>query len=385
MSKYSSDHPGPFTLSNGISIEFDEFPQNKFSFLHLKLTERMCGEHPYGELQLKSIEEPAMDEKFKKVNFFKINLKEKDPYDEYELTCFVVHHDWSPEVGIFTLNFMCVPFNDEGKNGKYFSKTKVATYKQKKIKDLIKEIWNDDGQGPRYPRFRWKTKADPPPEDWWQDRWCTEDFLNRLCLSIQKNTLFCYDFDGLMIKDITGWKAREEEKPEPYRIISGYASMQPISDHIENTYSYRLYRPIENSDTEGDYKWKKAVSKRFQPEIHEDIYRVYHKDIDSRQKIYKHNLRLVEDGFYNTIFLRYKDHLPPVRLGETVYYAKATDLVDPEEKTFIVYSIDLFLSGNMSHHDEEGEMYHCKIELRGIIDRLGQELPNTEGQDPAWK
>jgi hypothetical protein len=342
----------------------------------------MCGEHPYGELQLGGIEGAPMDEEVKKTNFFKISIKEKDPYDEYELNCFIIRHDWSPEVGIYTLNFVCVPFSDKGKTGKFFSKTRVAVYKNKNIQDLIKEIWDDNDQGPIYPRFRWKTEAKPPTGNWWQNRICDEDFINRLCLSIEKNTLFCYDFDGLMIKDI---KAKDGNKEEPFNILTGYASVQPITDHLENNYCFRLYRPIENSDTEGAYKWKKAISKRFQPEIHEDIYRIYHKDIDSTQKIYSHNRRLIDNGFYNSVFLRYKDNLPPVRLGDTVLYAKATDIVDPGEKIFMVYSIDLFLSGNPTHRDEEGEMYHCKMELRGIIDRSGQELPDTEGQDPAWK
>ena len=386
MAGYSSDHPGPVTLSNGIKVDIDKFPQDKFTFLYVKIDEEVGGELPHGEISLRCIEEPAMDKKFLKTNFFKLTIEQEDPVDKYEIYCFIVSRDWSPEVGVLLFTFVCVPNTDQGQNGKFFSKTNRKLFKKKKIKKVIEEVWADLEE----PRFRWKTKADPEPEDWWQDRWSDQDFLQRLCKCVQKKTLFAFDFEGLIVKDILGWPDRVTGKPEPDRFASGYASVEPIQDKIDWNYNFRMYRPIEDACTDGEYKYGREISKNLRIEIHEDSFRVFSKNdgrapYETRHNIYKYNHRLLDGNLYGNIKLRYEDNLPPLRLMDTINYVKANEQEEPEMLTYMIWRVHFFLSGDQAHRDEIGRMYSTEFELCCVQDILGQELPDSEGQDPGQK
>lgn len=369
-----------FRLSNGIHVTIDPFGPDKFKFTCLTLDEKIGGELAYGNLKLNAIELPAQEKIIEKTNFLKITIEQDDPVDKYEIYGFIVRRDYSPENGLFNMTFACVPNVGDGKNGTFFSKTKRKLFKRKKIKKVIEDTWEDLGD----PRFRWKTKADPPPEDWWQDRWSDQDFLQRLCMCVQKKTLFCFDFEGLMVKDIY-WYDRITGKPEPDRIVTGYESHQPVQDSIDSNYNFRLYRDIENACTDGEYKYGREISKNFELEVHEDTYRIYHNSINTRENIYKYNARLLETNLYNGVIVRYTDNLPPLRLMDTVKYGKGSEKNEPTVSTYIVTNAHFFLSGDMGHQDEMGSMCSFTFVLRGTVDVLGQELPDTEGQDPGQK
>ena len=369
-----------YRTSNSIHVTIDPFGPEKFAFKCLRLHEQIGGELPYGNLRLAAIELPLEDKTVEKTNFLKITIEQDDPVDKYEIYGFIVRRDWSPENGIFNITFACVPNVGDGKNGKFFSLTKRKLYRKKKIKKVIEDTWEDLGD----PRFRWKTDADPEPEDWWQDRWSDQDFLQRLCMSVQKKTLFCFDFEGLMVKDIY-WKDRITGKPEPDRIATGYESHQPIQDSIDSNYNFRLYRKIENACTDGEYKYGREISKNFELEVHNDTYRIYHKDINTRENIYKYNARLLETNLYNGVVLRYTDNLPPLRLMDTIKYGKGSEENEPTISTYMVTSMDFFISGDMAHQDEMGSMCSFTAVLRGTVDVLGQELPDDDSQDPGQK
>lgn len=369
-----TNHPGPVTLSNGIKVEIDEFPQNKFTFLYIRMDSEVGGALPHGELSLRCIEEPAMDKKFLKTNFFKVTIEQEDPVDKYEIRCHVVRRDWSPEVGVLLITFLCVPETDQGKSGKFFSKANLKSFKQKNLGDIIKEVWGDS--------IRWDTNGNClGPEDWYQDRVSDLEFLAKLCTSIQKNTLFAFDFEGLIIKDILGTD-RVTKNPEPDRKAEGYATIQPIQDKIAWNYMFRTYRPIENPCTEGDYKYGREISKNFRLELHEDDFRIYRADQDARRKIYGHNRKLISSGLYGSIKLRYEDNLPPLRLMDTIKYTKANESEVPNMSTFMVWRVHLFLSGDQSHRDEVGKLYSTEFELCSIQDVNGNILPDSEEQDP---
>lgn len=386
MAGYSSDHPGPVTLSNGIKVDIDEFPQDKFTFLYTKIDEEVGGELPHGELSMRCIEEPAMDKKYLDTNFFKMTIEQEDPVDKYEIYCQIVSRDWSPEVGILLLTFVCVPNTDQGKTGKFYSKARRRIFRKKKLKDLIKEVWADNG----FPRLRWKTKADPGPEDWWQDRISDQDFLQRLCKIVRKKTLFAFDFEGLIIKDILDWPDRITGNPEPDRFATGYSSVEPIRDKIGWNNNFRMYRPIENPCIESEYKYGREISKNLRIEIHEDNFRYFSINDErgkweERHNIYKYNHRLIDGNLYGTIKLRYEDNLPPLRLMDTIDYVKANEQEEPEMLTYMVWRAHFFLSGDQAHRDEIGRMYSTEFEICCVQDILGQVLPDSEGEDPCLK
>ena len=171
-----------FWLSNKIHIKIDPFGPDKFKFVYFEVDEWIGGRLPEGKLQLRATELPAQDKVMEKTNFFTFTIEQDEPTnDKYEIYCFIKHREWSPENGEFLVEFVCVPNTSDGKNGKFYTKTKRKKFKKKKIKDVIKETWEDNSP----PRFRWKTDADPPPEDWFQDRWHDLEFLRRLCVSVK--------------------------------------------------------------------------------------------------------------------------------------------------------------------------------------------------------
>ena len=370
-----------FWLSNKIHIKIDPFGPDKFKFVYFEVDEWIGGRLPEGKLQLRATELPAQDKVMEKTNFFTFTIEQDEPVnDKYEIYCFIKHREWSPENGEFLVEFVCVPNTGDGKNGTFYTKAKRKLFKKKKIKKVIEDTWEDLGE----PRFRWKTDADPPPEDWWQDRWHDLDFLRRLCISIKKKTLYCFDVEGLMIKDIY-WKDRVTGKPEPDRVATGYESHQPIQDNISSQYNPKLYRDIENACTDGEYKYGREISKNFELEVHEDTYRIYHNSINTRSNIYKYNARLLETNLYNGIVLRYTDNLPPLRLMDTIKYGKGNEKEEPTISTYMVTNAHFFISGDTAHRDEMGSMCSFEFVLRGTVDVLGQELPDTEGQDPGQK
>ena len=371
-----------FWLSNKIHIKIDPFGPEKFKFIYFEVDEWIGGKLPEGRLQLRATELPAQDKVIEKTNFFKIIIEQDDPVDKYEIYCYITERNWSPENGNFLVKFVCVPNTKDGKNGKFYTKTKRRKFKGKPIKDVIKEVWGTSDT----PGFRWKTDANPPAEDWSQDRWTDLEFLKRLCISVKKKTLYCFDVEGLMIKDIYWKKDRVyPDKPEPYRVVKGYASHQPIQDNINSRYNPKLYRDIENACTDGEYAYGREISKNFDLEIHEDTYRIYHSDINTRSNIYKYNVRLLETNLYNGVVLRYTDNLPPLRLMDTIKYGKGNEREEPTISTYMVTNVHFFISGDEAHRDEYGSTCSFEFVLRGTVDVNGQELPDSESQDPGQK
>ena len=371
-----------FWLSNKIHIKIDPFGPDKFKFVYFEVNEWIGGRLPEGKLQLRATELPAQEKVMEKTNFFTFTIEQDEPVnDKYEIYCFIKHREWSPANGEFLVEFVCVPNTSDGKNGKFRTKTKRKKFKKKKIEDVIKATWEDNDP----PRFRWKTDANPPPEDWFQDRWTDLEFLRRLCVSVKKKTLYCFDVEGLMVKDIY-WKDRVyPDKQEPYRVATGYESHQPIQDNISSQYNHKLYRDIENACTDGEYKYGREISKNFDLEVHEDTYRIYHESISTRSNIYKYNVRLLETNLYNGIVLRYTDNLPPLRLMDTIKYGKGNEKEESTISTYMVTNARFFISGDTAHRDEAGSMCSFEFVLRGTVDVLGQELPDSESQDPGQK
>jgi hypothetical protein len=367
-----------FWLSNQIHIEIDPFKPDKFRFIYFEVDEWMGGQLPKGKLQMRATELPKQEKVIERTDFFKVTIEQDDPVDKYEIYCFVIGREWSPANGEFLLDFVCVPNTDEGKTGTFYTMSRRKLFRDKKIKEVIEATWKDLGP----PRFRWKTDADPPPEDWWQDRWSDLEFLRRLCLSVKTNTLYCFDIEGLMIKDIY-WFDRVTGKPEPHRVATGYESHQPVQDNITSRHNYKLYRDIENPCTEKDYKYGREISKNLQLEIHEDTYRVFHKDFERRQGVYKYNSRLLDTNLYSGVVLRYTDNLPPLRLMDTIKYGKGNEEEEPTISIYTVTSAHFFISGDTAHRDEMGSMCSFEFVLRGTEDVLGQELPDSEAQDPG--
>jgi hypothetical protein len=375
-SEYSDQQ---FRLANGVYLKIEPFGPKKFKFFYLLVQEKIGGELVNGHLKLGAIEQPKQDKVIEKTNYFEITIKQDKPVeDEYKIRCFKTGFNYSPEVGIYDIDFICVP---EGKkDGTFCTKTKRKMYKKKKVRDVIEQVWGESDA----PMFRWKTEANPPAEDWYQDRWTDHEFLQKLCLSINKNTLYGFSFEGLIIKDIY-YKDRIDGFPEPHRIVAGFGSMQPIQDKIEIKYSPKLYRPIENACTDGEYLYGREISKNFEISVHEDTFWICHSEVNERNSIYKHNSRLLEGGLYNRIYLRYTDNLPPLRLMDTIKYGKNTEKEEPTISTYMVTAVNFYLSGDKEYVDGMGAMMSFTFELRGTVDQAGQELPDGEDQDPFKK
>ncbi len=381
--KLSSEHSDKqFWVSNKIWIKIDQFGPEDFRFVCLQMSEQMGGAVPTGTLWVAAIKQPDCDKLVQKTNFLHMEIHQDDPEDKYEIYAFVKSREFSPEYGRYRIEFLCVPNTGRGKNGTFWSKTWVKEWKQKKIKNVIEDVWADLGE----PRFRWKTDADPAPEDWWQDRWTDVEWLQKLCNSVKKKTMFAFDIEGLIVKDIK-WYDRITGKMEPDRIATGYESHQPIHDNIQSDYHPKLYRKIENPCIEGDfvYSRKKEISKNFRLEIHEDTFRLYHKDLEERRSIFKYNSRLLATNLYNGVILRYTDNLPVLRLLDTIWYGKGNEKEKPDINTYIVTEGHFFISADNSYHDDMGAPVSFNFVLRGIQDILGQELPDDPGQDPGMK
>jgi hypothetical protein len=70
---------------------------------------------------------------------------------------------------------------------------------------------------------------------------------------------------------------------------------------------------------------------------------------------------------------------------DTIKYGKGNEENEPTISTYMVTNAHFFISGDTAHRDEMGSMCSFEFVLRGTVDVLGQELPDTEGQDPGQK
>ena len=371
-----------FRTERGVTVEVKPFTdQDDITFVFLDIQDHIGTQPAHGEIRLRYIKRETED-LYRETNVVNLIIEQEDPHDKYDINGWINQKIWNHELGILTLRFVCVPLSTQGQ---FAYRTRVRKFEKYKIKDLIQEVWGDVG----VPRFRWRTVPEPdiPIDDYFQDRFTDWQFLNKLCFSVRKNTLYSFDFEGLIVKDIKDWEDRIWGFPEPYRIAVALDDHTAIdSGNVVHNYESRLYKKIENPAFNNE-EWLQPpapgdeLSKNFRSEILDDEFRIYRRQdnyprLEKCQDNYRYNNRLVSSCFLSSIALRYTDNLPPLRVLDVIKYAKAPEEVEPVTSTYVVTDVRIFISGDKDHLDEYKLKFSSTCIIRGLKDIRGTLLPD---------
>ena len=225
---------------------------------------------------------------------------------------------------LFTFEFSCFPRPEFWTN----RGTLVTT----NIKSAIESLWGDtktiDYRG---------TETDLPEGITFnQASEYDYRYLQRLCESYKKNTIFAFGLEGLLIKDLVGIDSSKHK--EPYWTLPG--NIHAIQDQgvgqdrFELTYDPKLYMKPEDPWEESEIQSKYWGVRTFN-----DQYRVTGTSESILRENQYWNKRIYTSRMYNQIHLKHTNFLQDYRLGDVVMYSRAGEKDKMPWKTYIISGI----------------------------------------------
>lgn len=313
-----------YTNSSGVSIDFTPWFDLGFRFTKLHMVEKIGGhipggvvtlEHAGGDISLKCLSDVSNGEiTIETKSGIRINSK-----------IFITSKNFLKNN--VELTFVCV--KDKG----FIYDRHSSTWDD--IEDTIKSLYPGE--------VDIRCKSDTTSGISLVQSWETDhSFLNRLCLSYKKNTIFGYGWDKLVLKDIVGIDSLGRKEPES-TLITG--SDLILSDYIRKNYDHQLFKQPKNP-WEEDPEFTDLQPKNFQVVVDRGDFRVVRKKYRPLVDNYLYNRRLMETNLFTSIIGKGKV-IPQYRLGDTISYVGIDKMYGLENfpyKTFLVSSNEFFIS-----------------------------------------
>ena len=300
--------------SNNISLEFAPWTDDaKFLLTCIHIQESLGGGLAGGsiDLRLDATDESAL--KFiTEQNTGIIRIKDnKENGLSYEIP--VCIHTRNHLLDTLHLDVLCVPSLD------FITKKNTVSFDD--IDSAIDKLY----QGVKDIR----TKPDSGVANQPEIQRCRSDydFCNYLCKSYKKDSVFCFGWEGLMIKDRIGINSfgDEEESTKIYMVNGGSmtaASTQKMTYNSDLTEQRKPFFPFEDSEislTQDDYSDKEpqnVTSMMFGEEYH-----IVGKDYKAHIENWKHNSKLLSTDLYYNIKIKGVD-IPKYKIGDVINFAK---------------------------------------------------------------
>lgn len=313
-----------YTNSSGLSINFTPWFDIGFRFSKLHMVEKIGGHIPGGIITL---EHTGGD----------ISLKGLSEITEGEISI-------ETKSGILIVSKVFITSKNFLKNN--VELTFVCIKEKEFLYDRHSKVWDDieDAIRSLYPgEVDIRCKSDTTSGISLIQSWETDhSFLNRLCLSYKKNTVFGYGWDKLILKDIIGIDSLGRSEPDSV-LVTG--SDLILSDYIRKNYNHQLFKQPKNP-WEEETEFTELQPKNFQVVVDRGDFRIIGKKHRPLVNNYLYNRRLMETNLFTSIIGKGKV-IPVYRLGDTISYVGIEKMYGLENfpyKTFLVSSNEFFIS-----------------------------------------
>ena len=344
------------------TLEFTPWTDSGYRITSLHIIEKLGGTIPRGELSLLFSDEGGnMPSDFiKEQNTGTVKLKDEKEYPnsiKYEFDVFITHRK-------FYGNYVDLEFvvTDDVE---FFTK-RVSTYHYKSIplQDKIRSLF------PGTVDFR-GTTPDVPDISVYQNCETNFELLTRLCYSYKKDSIFCYSWDGLIIKDMVGLSdhlgnAEPVLELDTYRLVQQAEPYDLNYDKLQNHESFTPWSKPDECTTDNDYS--SFDSKYFTVQMDYQKYNVVEKEHEPYMtNTWLNTKKMNYPG--NTTLKMVSTSMPHFKIGDAIKNvgeAKNISIKIPW-KLFVVCSNELFYSvDENSKLDENGFKFSWTSYFYGI-------------------
>ena len=302
-----------WTSSTGNTVEILPWMEKGFKFISLNCKESVGGGVAYGRVEMVWIPDNKDENSEMITEESEVTIKLGTTETGATMTIKGFITDREINKNMFNFEFSCFPRPEFwSRKGKLVADN---------IKSAIEGIWGDTS------RIYYRGTETDLPGDIIFNQASEYDYryLQRLCESYKKDTIFAFGLEGLLIKDLIGIDSTGNQ--EPYWTLPGNVhAIQDLgrdSDKYMSTYDPKLYMKPEDPWEESEIK-----SKYWDVKLFDDMYRVTTKSDSILKENQYWNKRFYTSMMYNQIRLKHTNFFQAYRLGDVVKYYRAGEEKD---------------------------------------------------------
>lgn len=316
-----------WTSNTGNTVEILPWMDKGFKLISLDCKESIGGKEACGRVEMVYIPDREDNNSKMITDESEVTIKLGTVKSGVRLIIKGIITDRSYLKNLFTFEFSCFPRLDFW--------THRGTLVSTNIKDAIINLWGDK----KTIDFRGTESDLPDGIVFSQASKYDYNYLQVLCESYKKNTIFAFGLEGLLIKDLVGIDSANNK--EPNWVIMGNTpdAIQDLGieeDRFELTYDPKLYMSPE--DPWGDEE-DSVKSKYWGVTTFDNTYRLTGKDESLLRENKFWNDKIYNSYMYNQIRLKHTVSLQMYRLGDVVKYYRAGEKDKIPWKTYIISGI----------------------------------------------
>ena len=371
--------------SNNVSIDFNPWfgdgpdAGGHFRFTKLHLYEELGGSLAFGNMDMEMDRSNEAYDLVENEKTGTITIKREDVEDGFIYTIPIFITDISTQMNIVSIKFFCIPEKD------FFSK-KTTDTKKTDIKATIEALY------PGKKDIRCETDIQGSDILFYQNKETNQEMLTRLCYSFKKDSIFCFGFEGLMIKETMGEKnSKGKTEPDDEMVLRSNSEYMQISS-FTNRYFPDLYKLPLNiwEDTESleaikDYTDLEPINSRtvFKYSSSNSVATPYYQLFENLS----YNQSYMNSDIFSELKIVNMADIPRYKIGDVIKYQNQTDVYENLEwpyKEYLVRSNEFFISIDGSEFvDSYGSNFSWTSKLLGLEEK-GSIAVGTD-QDPRDK
>lgn len=331
---------------NGISFEFSPWTDKaKFQITSIHIKEELGGEIAGGtvELRYNATDEEALRYITEQNTGIIRVVDEKENGLSYEIP--VCIHKRNHLIDTIHLDVLCIPSIE------FITKKNSVSFDD--IDSAIEKL---------YPGNRdIRTKPDSGVSNMPEIQRCRSDydFCSYLCKSYKKDSIFCFGWEGLMIKDRIGKNSFGNDEPdEKMKLLNGtgivISSSQRMTYNTDLTEERKPFFPFTDTElslTKTDYS--EVEPKYVTTMMYADEYHIIGKEYMAHVENWKHNSKQLSTDLYYALKARSVD-IPFYKIGDIVMLNRFAEVEGDAEssnpyKNYLVKSNEIFYSNEKSN------------------------------------
>ena len=344
-------------------VEFSPWTDTgKFRVVSLHITEKLGGAVPKGNMSLLFVGDKKDDisgEMIYSQNTGTVNIIDEKKYPDslkYKFNVFITHRNFYGNS--IELEFVITD------DIEFFTKrVSVYHYKSIPLQDKIKSLF------PGKVDFR-STSPDVPDITVYQNCETNYEILTRLCYAYKANSIFCYSWDGLIIKDMVGLQDHLGNTEPVLELDIGRLTnlVEPYNLNYDKLQNHDAFTPWSKPDectTSNDYS--SFDSKYFTVQMDYQKYNVVEKEHEPYMMNTWLNTRNMNYPG-NTCLKLVSPSMPHFKIGDALKNVdEAKTWIKIPWKKFVVYSNEFFFSVDANDTlDENGFKFSWTSYFYGI-------------------
>ena len=313
-----------WTSSTGNTVEILPWMEKGFKFISLNCEEVVGGTMAHGRVEMVYVPDQKDDNSEMIVSESEVTIKLGTTTEGVVLRIKGIITSRSYLKNFFTFEFSCFPRPEFW--------THRGNLVTTSIKGAIESLWGDTS------RIDYRGTETDLPEGITFSQASEYDYLylQRLCKSYKKDTIFAFGLDGLLIKDLVGIDSTDHKEPH-WTLPGNVHAIQdqgPEEDRYELTYDPKLYMKPEDP-----WEGETLKSKYWGVRTFDNTYRIMGTDESILRENQFWNDRIYKSNMYNQIHLKHTNFLQSYRLGDVVKYFRAGEKDKVPWKTYIISRI----------------------------------------------